>query len=70
MAHPYPGHWRRVLPGARRMGQGRGLLGIGGRDAVLDDGAQPRPYWALTAAISFARPCLASAKYIPVLGLV
>jgi len=26
-------------------------------------------YWALTAAIRFARPCLASAKYMPVLGL-
>lgn len=31
--------------------------------------ASSRLYWALTAAISFARPCLASAKYIPVLGL-
>jgi hypothetical protein len=35
-----------------------------------EHGAQAQAYWALTAAISFARPCLASAKYIPVLGLV
>lgn len=27
-----------------------------------------KPYWALTAAISCCRPCLASAKNIPVLG--
>jgi hypothetical protein len=45
------------------------MLGVA-RHAQHEDDAQAQAYWALTAAISFARPCLASAKYMPVLGLV
>jgi len=46
------------------------ILGSPARAARIpvERGGRARGYWALTAAIRFARPCLASAKYIPVFG--